>query len=579
MNTVNPKIITKEEIAERFDMSPYDVFSCLDHERIIFYDGDATIAGDLSTDWTRATLEALGEDPDTDPVLVMVNGNLTVEGDIVIGEYHPLILVMGNVYCDVLQSADEMIHITGDAHIKYAFYGYYNDGSITIDGKTYVPYVLNSDHHSSITPVGAILINTYGDRDDFFEYDYTEEVLKEVLVPACYNAKGNFDAWNFIDILKTDQSPFKEGAKPTRIVFEEELERITSGNVDEIFELNWSEKKVKEFPASITRLKNLKKLDLSKNKLSEIPAIIGELKNLEELILKNNDIRTISEAIGNCKNLRVLDLNANHHLEAFPDAIGDLESLQVLKIDYIAAPLPESMSRLDKLEEISMYQCYKNRDIPASFPEVLTRLKNLKRWDFRDNTIRVLPESILNIQMLEEFRWTDGLTQNHLHNVPFPDFTRFTNLKKLVISKKFNAWKEVVFNIPTLEHLAIDRNKEEKEYFDQDTIDIWTSMLADSDEATREHIQWMLNNKQVEPKGRFSTLISAGMKWEELQDIHKLQNLKYLDLSFNDLTKLPDTFYQLQRLEYVDLRYNKFPEEIQTQINQAFPNTQIRWKS
>src|ERR1044072_9232645 len=172
-----PVLLTKEEIHQRFNMTQYDPIHRLDHNRIILFEGDTIITGNLSSDWAEAILEELKADTDLSSVLIMINGNLTVEGDINIGDYHPLLIVNGNVHCNVLKSGDDTIHITGDAHIKYAFFGNYNDGSITIGGTTYVPYVLNSDHHSNIKPQGAILINTYSDHNDFFEYDYTQEVL------------------------------------------------------------------------------------------------------------------------------------------------------------------------------------------------------------------------------------------------------------------------------------------------------------------------------------------------------------------------------------------------------------------
>jgi Leucine-rich repeat (LRR) protein len=552
-------------------MSLYDPINNLDHNRIIFVDGDITIKGDLSADWAVAILEELKEDTYLGSVLIMINGNLTVEGDINIGDYHPVLLVLGNVHCDVLKSGDDTIHITGDAHIKYAFYGYYNDGTINIDGITYVPYVLNSDHSSNIKPEGAILINTYGDSNDFFEYDYTREALPQAFIREVFDDKDEFDVYKFIDLVKSGQSPFNEGAKPARVLYEEELEKITSGNIEEVLELDWSDRKWKVFPASITKLKYLKKLTLSKNYISEIPAAIGELENLEELYMNSSGIKTIHEAIGNLKKLRVLDLGANHHLSAFPDAIGELSELQILRIDYIAAPLPESLARLEKLEEIRMFSCYKEADHSASFPEVLTRLKNLKRLDFRDNKIKEMPDSILNIQTLEEFLWTGGSTNSS----NFPDFTQFKHLKKLVISRKFNSWKHRIFNMTTLEYLAIDRNKEEKEYFNQQTFDMWTELAAEKGEAFQRRLEWIMANKQVEPDGRFSYIVTAGMKPEELQDINKLENLKYLDLSFNNLTWLPETFFQLQHLEYIDLQYNQFPEDVKERIIQAFPNAEV----
>ncbi|ACU62066.1 leucine-rich repeat domain-containing protein [Chitinophaga pinensis] len=568
-----PVLLTKEAIHQQFDMKLYDPISRLDHNRIIYFDGDTTINGNLSSDWATTILETLNEDTDLGNVLIMVNGNLTVKGNINIGDYHPLLLVLGDVHCDVLKSGDDTIHIAGDAHIRYAFFGNYNDGSIRIEGTTYVPYVLNSDHDSSINPRGAILINTYSDHNDFFEYDYTQEVLPQVMVPATFNEHNEFDEWQFIALVKAGQSPFVEGAKPTRLVHQEELEKLIAGNIDEIVELDLSEKKMKVFPTAITKLRHLKKLILSKNNISEIPAAIGELQQLEELYMYNSGIKTIHEAIGQLKQLRVLDLGGNYDLDAYPDAIGALSNLQVLKNDYMAIPLPDSLASLEKLEELSMYGCYNHVNAPAPFPEVITRLKNLKRFDFRENNIQELPSGLLNVQTLEEFQWTGSRT----HSPNFPNFTGFKQLKKLVISKKFLGWKAEVFDITTLEHLAIDRNKEEKEFITQDTLDLMNEMAADENEDFREHLEWIKQVKQPESGGRFSYILHEGMKPEDLQDIHKLQRLKYLDLSFNGLAWLPETFFELQHLEHLNLKYNNFPDEVKERINTTFSGTTINW--
>lgn len=298
------------------------------------------------------------------------------------------------------------------------------------------------------------------------------------------------------------------------------------------------------------------------------------MENLEELDLSDCNIETIDEAISKLKKLRIFNLSSNHDLTAIPETIGELSELHVLKLNYVSAPLPESMAKLEKLEELVMYQCYNSKDDVASFPEVITKLKNLKHFDFRENLIKELPVSLENVQTLESFIWTGGRTQSPV----FPDFRRFPNLKKLVISRKFNSWKDRVFELHNLEHLAIDRNKEEREKFTQDMLDTWTEMAEEqNDEAWKKQIQWMQENKVDEGNGKFSILTSPGMKWEELADINKLKNLQYLDLSFNNLPALPETFYELKNLKYIDLRYNKFSEEEQERIKRSFPDVEILW--
>lgn len=68
------------------------------------------------------------------------------------------------------------------------------------------------------------------------------------------------------------------------------------------------------------------------------------------------------------------------------------------------------------------------------------------------------------------------------------------------------------------------------EFFDQGLLDTWASMMDEQEEAFRDHIQFILTNKQLEPDGRYSVLTAAGMKPEALLDINKLKHLKCLDL-------------------------------------------------
>lgn len=226
MSTVNPQLLTREEIDQRFDLdryytnylSLYYMYYSIGYPQItraIFFDGDTTIKINLDTGWVKAILEAFNADTSLDFVLILINGNLTVEGDIRIGDHHLPLIVLGNVHCDVLENSHDYIHITGNAYIKYVFYGYYNHGSINVDKTAYAPYVLNDNYSSPFTPEGAVFISlAYSDKRDVIKYDYTREVLSEVIIPAAFNDEGNVVVEKFIGIVKSDQSPFIEGASP-----------------------------------------------------------------------------------------------------------------------------------------------------------------------------------------------------------------------------------------------------------------------------------------------------------------------------------------------------------------------------
>src|ERR1044072_3438610 len=226
---VAPQLISLPEVKYRFDLSKYKPFDEFSFDKIIFFDGNAFIDGDLNQEWVEKTLAESGSEPDPDSTLILVNGTLTVAGTIhPSDDSFPFLLVIGNVQCDVLLSYDECIHITGDADITYAFDGNYNDGSIVIEEKTRVPYVLNSDHSPTLEPQGAIIINYYGDANDFFEYDYTRKDFERVIVSSALDQDNRIKPAVFIKLLKAGKSPLKKGARPARLVLEEEIKQLRS---------------------------------------------------------------------------------------------------------------------------------------------------------------------------------------------------------------------------------------------------------------------------------------------------------------------------------------------------------------
>jgi Leucine-rich repeat (LRR) protein len=568
-NVPMPLILSPEQAEDRFQISKYDPIGAISTDRILFFDGDTNIAGDLTPEWVVRTLQEAGVADDIGDLLILINGDLNVNGDIVIGDYHPSLLVLGDVSCDVLQSADECIHITGNATIKYAYYGYYNDGSITVGGITKAPYIINSDHHSDISPEGGVLINVYSDHDDFFEYDFTAKDLPDVLVPEVLDNAERLDVWQFIDLLKAGRSPFRPGAKTPKRVFEERLEKLISDSPLEVTELDLSEQKFKVFPSGLAALKNLRKLDLSKNVLKDIPNTIGSLEQLEELKVNDCALASLSPAIGNLKNLRILEISRNRELTTLPDTIGQLSKLQRLEIDYIPMNFSHFFGDLTDLEEVGMYSCYTDGEQPAVFPKELTQWKKLRKLDLRKNRFQALPEELTQLPLLEELLWTDSITRS-----PLPDFSLSKSLKTLVISRCFPQWKNIVFNITTLEHLQIDRNKEEKQYFDENTLAIWKRMAVEQP-GKFAHLSSVIENKQLEDDGRYSTLIRSGITPKDLEGLERLPNLKYLDLSFNALKILPDSLYTLSRLEYLNLESNKLSDEEKEKVAEVFKHVKL----
>lgn len=64
-------------------------------------------------------------------------------------------------------------------------------------------------------------------------------------------------------------------------------------------------------PASLSKLKNLKKLDLSWNNLLELPEVVTELSNLEELDLGGNELGSLPQSFEKLQQLKKLDIGGN----------------------------------------------------------------------------------------------------------------------------------------------------------------------------------------------------------------------------------------------------------------------------
>lgn len=69
--------------------------------------------------------------------------------------------------------------------------------------------------------------------------------------------------------------------------------------------------RLREIPASITRLKQLKELDLSGNAITEIPDHVSALGDLVDLTVDQNTVRLLPAALAQCAKLKVLSARGN----------------------------------------------------------------------------------------------------------------------------------------------------------------------------------------------------------------------------------------------------------------------------
>lgn len=121
-------------------------------------------------------------------------------------------------------------------------------------------------------------------------------------------------------------------------------------NPNDVFILDLTKNKLKEFPKEILAFKNLRVLILAKNKLSDLPFELAQLSYLEKVSISKNDFETFPVVLTELTNLQKLYLDQNK-ITAIPHDINKLKKLEVLDMwSNDLYVVPESISELENLK-------------------------------------------------------------------------------------------------------------------------------------------------------------------------------------------------------------------------------------
>lgn len=163
----------------------------------------------------------------------------------------------------------------------------------------------------------------------------------------------------------------------------------------------------------IANLTELERIDISANRLKgSLPASLGRMKKLKYLIFNDNmndgllegplaGIEAIPEEIGGCEALEMISASANL-LKGYPYSIKNLKNLKSLDLgSNPITDIPESLGELDQLEELDLTGIkYK-----GEFPEWVFNMKSLiylsmMRCDFQGNELPDRFGELPNLQQL-----------------------------------------------------------------------------------------------------------------------------------------------------------------------------------
>lgn len=587
---MKPEFLSKDLVQKQFNLSQYDPLGIVGFDSYVVFNGQI----EINTDLEEGTFEELffsDKESAKDNTLFIVNGNLKVKGDINFTEGMPCVLVIGDVHCDVLHSFDNVIHVTGDAHIKFAFNGNYNHGSITIEGTTHVPYILNSDHDSRLNPTAdSIKINYYSNWDDFFQYDYYAEDLNQIASKSVLSDADEFDYDRFIEVLKSGKSPLKKGAKPSRVVVEEMIAKLArdSKEGEGIKSLDLTEKKLLSLPSAILEIESLEELILEDNRFTHLPEEISLLKNLKKLNLNKTGVEALPESIDKLEKLEELNLNYCQNLKELPKSIGNLKNLKKLSLWCYGGTVPKEITDLSNLVELDIYGWYQHVEAPVDFPEWIFDLKGLKTLKLNNNSFKSIPDKILELKQLE----TLNLNSSLCFVKSLPDLSQLS-LKKLEADGRVaitsrphvqHAMLQHFFKIKTLEHLRIDAYGPEERFLNgSDFNKMWNEVKDDPEKAA----EFKSKLRVEEPNSKLAKLMKGrdlkkyfytsrrSMQPADLKGIDKLTNLKYLDIAWNKLDEIPSEIFKLKKLEQIKINGNNFSEIDLKKLKEEIPDIVI----
>lgn len=240
-------------------------------------------------------------------------------------------------------------------------------------------------------------------------------------------------------------------------------------------------------------------LYLSGDSITGLPAEIGNLTELKSLELSRNNLRNIPPEIGNLKKLTSLDLSHNS-LGSLPVEIGNLAQLEDLNVNFnLLTSVPAEIGNLKRLKSLEMEHNYLS-DLPNSF----FKLEQLGYLNLIENKFCFLSEDILY--------WA-----NHSHNSSAAWYTQQD------CSIKYSMDSLAVFHL--LKANGVD------------SIPVESVSGREGD--------------------RIVHLKVPGMGLKKIPaEIGSLTELKSLDLSYNKISSLPDTFSHMTNLVILLLNDN-----------------------
>ncbi len=170
------------------------------------------------------------------------------------------------------------------------------------------------------------------------------------------------------------------------------------GQLTELLWLNLSDNQLTTLPKSLGRLPRLQSLNLSLNQLTDLPATFQNLSKLESLELSSNRLTKLPYALRGLQQLKDLAVDGNQ-ITMLPNWLGKL-NLEILYVSglQIGNPIGRLNPRIRELRNLRTLQA--NQCRLRELPTWINDLRTLEILSVEDNELMNLPTSLVELDNL-----------------------------------------------------------------------------------------------------------------------------------------------------------------------------------
>ena len=319
------------------------------------------------------------------------------------------------------------------------------------------------------------------------------------------------------------------------------------GRLDALERLIIVGNQVSEFPATCSQLANLKMLDCRRNHITDLSTVTA-LPKVEQVFADHNAVHALDLSFGPC--LRQLDASHNDitQLTVLPGPVGQPYALTSLDISHakLSALDERALAQLTALETLRI-----DHNSIRYIPDSLGNLTHLLHLSCSNNQLRALPSTIGNLQRLE----TLEVHNNSLAELP-PMLWNCASLRLInATSNLLGSWRVAPANATSVVHAASSSTQDGELVTPPPRSASLPDRKASSSSAGS-------GSSRVLPPIVYSLerlyLGENRLTDENLQAVSLLQELRVLNLSFNDIQEMPVSFFRnMMSLEELYLSGNK----------------------